>query len=352
MGKGLLISLAASLLFAAMPSSSSYELHNYGFGSGGTSNSSSENYSLQGTAGGAGGGENTSTNYKLRPGNSNAQQAYVPPAPVFTNPANYYNKLQFTLNDSGGSADTKYSIAISSDNFVTTQYVQNDNTVGPSLGLEDYQVYAAWGGSSGQLIVGLTPSTTYKIKVNAIQGGLTETEYGPEASAATVAPSITFDIDISATDTETAPPHAASFGALLPATVIDADKKIWIDLDTNADAGAKVYIRSANGGLKSSALNHTIASATADLASTATGYGAQGVSAGQSAGGPLSVVAPYNAGSQQVGALDTSLKAIFSSSTPLTSGRGSLVLKAKAAAQTPASDDYRDTLTLTAAAAF
>jgi hypothetical protein len=342
----------AGLLFAATPSSGNYELHNYGFGSGGTSNSSSENYSLEGTTGEVGGGENTSTNYKLRSGNSNAQQSYVPLAPAFDNPSNYYNKLHFVINPADNPATAKYSIAISTDDFVTTKYVQNDNTIGSTRGAEDYQTYAAWGGSTGQFVVGLAAATTYKVKVNSMQGSFTETEYGPAASAATVAPSITFDIDVSSSNSDTNPPHTASFGDLLPATVTDADKKIWIDLDTNADAGAKVYIRSANGGLKSPGRNYTIISASANLASATSGYGVQGSSATQSGGGPLSIVAPYNVSSQNVGAVDTATQAIFSSSNQITAGRGSLTLKAKSAAQTPSSDDYQDILTLTAAAAF
>src|SRR5690242_16951046 len=111
MRAGLLLGLAGGILFAAMPSSSSYELHNYGFGSGGTSNSSSTNYSLEGTTGEVGGGEGSSTNYRLRPGNSNAQQSYVPAAPTFTNPANYYNKLKFILTPSGNPSTAKFSIA-------------------------------------------------------------------------------------------------------------------------------------------------------------------------------------------------------------------------------------------------
>lgn len=347
----LLSGLVAGVLLAALPSSNNYELHNYGFGSGGTSNSSSTNYSLEGTTGEVGGSQSGSTNFRLRPGNSNTQQSYVPTA-TLDNPANYYNKLHFAINPGDNPSTAKYSIAISTDNFATTQYVQSDNTVGPSRGLEDYQTYAAWGSGSGQLITGLTYSTTYKIKVNSTQGNFTETEYGPEATAATVAPSITFDIDIASGDSDSNPPYDVSLGNLLPATVIDAPDKIWVDLETNADSGAKVYISSANGGLTSAVKSYTINSATANLAGATTGYGAQGSTATESSGGPLSIVSPYNGAGQNVGVLDSLIREIFSTSSPITAGRGSLILKAKSSAQTPSSDDYEDTVTLTAAASF
>lgn len=346
-----LISLG-TILFAAMPASSNYQLHNYDYGAGGTSGSTSTNYSLNGSAGQVNGADGSSTNYVTKPGNNNTQQAYVPVAPSFTNPANYYNKLKFVINPGTNPSDTKFSIAISSDNFVTTQYIQSDNTVGSVRGIEDYQTYATWGGASGQIVTGLLPATTYQIKVNAFQGKFTETQYGPTASAATVAPSITFDIDVSAIDTETAPPYTTTFGNLLPATVTDGAEKIWIDIDTNANSGAMVYVKSANGGLKSTYTGVTIASATADLASAGTGFGLQGSTATQTSGGPLTISAPYNGSAQNVGFVDAALREIFSSAAPITAGRGSFILKAKSAATTPAGADYQDVLTIVAAGSY
>lgn len=346
-----LLSGVSVALFGAMPTSTNYQLHNYNYGSGGNT-SSSANYYLNGTTGQPSNVQSTSTNFTSRPGNQNAQQAYVPPTPTFTNPSNYYNKLKFVINPGTNPSDTLFSIAISDDNFATTRYIQNDNTVGAVRGLEDYQTYAAWGGGAGQLVLGLNPATTYQIKVNAFQGKFTETEYGPSASAATVAPSISFDIDVSAIDTETAPPYAASFGNLLPATVTDALQKIWIDIDTNANSGAMVYVKSTNSGLKSNTTGVTIASATTNLTGAISGFGVQGSTVAQSSGGPLTITSPYNGGGQSVGLLDTALRQVFSSAAPITAGRGSFFLKAKSSAQTPAGSDYQDVLTIIAAGSF
>lgn len=348
---GLHLTLGAIGLFAVLPSSSNYQLHNYNYGSGGGT-SSSTNYSLNGTTGQPSNVESTSTNFKSRPGNNNTQQAYVPVAPTFTNPSNFYNKLKFVINPGTNPSDTKFSIAISTDNFVTTNYVKNDNTVGTVRGILDYQTYAAWGGASGQNVIGLLPATTYKIKVNAFQNKFTETEYGPAATAATVAPSITFDIDVSPIDTETAPPYATSFPSLLPAVVTNATDKIWIDIDTNANSGALVYVKSTNAGLKSNYTGVTIASATADLNVANTGFGVQGSTATQTSGGPLSISSPYNVATQNVGLLDTALRQVFSAAAPITAGRGSFILKAKSAATTPSGADYQDILTIIAAGSF
>ncbi len=341
--------LLTTVLFAAMPASSSYKLNNYNYGSGGTGSSTSTNYSLNATTGETSNVQSSSTNYSVRSGNNNTQQAIVPVAPTFTNPANYYNKLKFVINPGASPSDTKFSIAISTDNFVTTQYIQIDNTVGNT---KVYQTFATWGGASGQLVVGLTPSTTYKIKANAIQGNFTETEYGPTASSATVAPSITFDIDTAAADIETSPPYSVSFTSLLPGTVVGSTEKIWVDLDTNAESGAGVFISSLNGGLRSARLSYTITSATADLASASSGYGAQGLSVTQTSGGPLALSSPYNGAGQNVGILNSTIRQLLASTLPITAGRASVQIKAKASIATPSSSDYGDTLTITTAGLF
>ncbi len=350
-GKIMISTVGLGFIFAVALSSGSYKLPSYGYGSGGTSNATSTNYGLNATTGQVSSGQASGTTYKAGAGQQNAQQAHVPTI-ALTNPANYYNRLKFVITPGDNPSDTLFSIAISSDGFTTTQYIQSDNTIGATRPLSAYQTYAAWGGGSGGLVLGLQSSTTYSVKVNAFQGRFTETAYGPVSTAATVNPSITFDIDVSATNSETAAPYSSSLGNLLPATVVTGSQLVWIDLDTNAVSGASVYVRSANGGLKSANNNYTISSATTNLASASTGYGAQGASVAQSSGGPLSISSPYNVSSQNVGVLNTTATEIFASTTAINGGRGSLYILAKAAAQTPAANDYTDTLTFTTAGSF
>lgn len=339
-------------LFAAMPASNSYHLNNYGFGSGGVGNAGSANYSMSGITGEVSGPEAASSSYKIRSGNNQAQQANVPLAPTIINPGSYYNKLRFIVNPSDNPSDATFALAISTDNFVTTQYIQSDDTIGPTLGSEDYQTYAAWGGSSGQLVIGLQPSTRYYIKAKAMTGKFTETAFGPAASEVTVPASLSFDIDVSATDQSTDPPYAISFGNLLPDVIRDGPEKVWVSVDTNADSGAMVYVSSENGGLKSDHTGHTLASQAGDLASQSEGIGLQVSSVNQVSGGPLAIDSPYDGTGQQVGAADTVVRRVLHTGGPVTSARSSILLKAKASASTPAADDYRDILTFIASAAF
>ncbi|MDQ3064816.1 MAG: hypothetical protein M3Q36_00920, partial [bacterium] len=188
------------MLFAALPSTPNYELRDFGFGSGGTAESGTVNYSLEGIAGELSGLDGTTLNYGLRPGLLSTQLANLPSAPTISNPSNWYNKLLMVINTSNNPSDTTYAVAISDDNFVTTNYVQSDDTVGPALGLEDYRTYAGWGSGTGTTIIGLSESTTYDIKVKANQGNFTETGYGPEGTGATDVVSIAFDIDVAAAD--------------------------------------------------------------------------------------------------------------------------------------------------------
>lgn len=342
--------VAGLLFFAQLPSSSNYKLNSYGIGSGGSGGSSSTNYSLEGIAGEQSGGQLTGTNYKVNSGFIYSQQAHVPAAPTFTNPSNYTDKLHFVINESGNPGDAKYAIAISSDDFTTTNYIQNDNTVGATLGTEDYQTYAQWGGVTGEDVTGLSPNTTYKIKVKATQGNFTESGYGPTASAATSGDAtLSFSIT---TDSQASPPFSINFGTLLVGSVSTSSDKINVSFATNAQNGGVVYIYGVYNGLRSAAKNYTITSASANLTSASEGYGAVSVSATQTSGGPFTASSPYDGSSDNVGVIDTSIRPIYSSAAAVTGGSGSFRLKAKPSQTTPSASDYSDTITLVAVGQF
>ncbi len=341
----------ATLLVAALPASGSYHLDSYGFGSGGTANSSSNNYRVNGIAGDAASGTESSSNYKVRAGETHTKEANVPIVAIANN-ASWYNKLLVTIDPQSNPSDAKFAIAISTDNFATTQYIKNDFTVGSSLSFSDYQTYAGWGSTSGVYVRGLKASTVYSVKAKAYTGKFTESPYGPVASAATVDPELSFDIDVSATDQSTSPPYAISLGNLLPGNVINSPQRVWVSLDTNGESGGKVYLSGQNAGLRSTTSAYTINSFTGDLSSAAEGFGVQGASATQSSGGPLSLSAPYNGSADNVGIADTTIRELFTAPDPITSGRGSFVLKAKSQTMTPASSDYAEILTAIASASF
>jgi len=344
-----LLGLVTSLIvFAAAPSSVNYTLKTYDIGSGGGT-STSGNYGLQGGAGNQSGAAQSSATYGAQSDGKGVMNAAVPPVPTFTNPASYYDRLKLVIATGNNPSDTKYLIAVSTDSFATTKYVQTDNSLGLSQAIANYQTYSAWGGASGFNIVGLSASTTYQVKVKALQGSYTGSAFSPVASASTVAPSVTFSLTTTLTST---PPFAVGFSGLTAGAVVTGSADALIGLTSNANNGGAVYVRDVNSGLYSTLANTTIASASADLSSASSGYGGQVTSVGQTSGGPIASQNPFNGASNNVGALTTSLQPLVATTAPVTGGTATFQLKAKVAALTPSAADYIDTVTLIAAMNF
>jgi len=336
--------LGALLFFGASPSSTNFTLKSYDFGNGGGSTSST-NFGLNSSTGTQAESGLSSANFKTLSGLQPTQNANVPTAATFTNPSNEYNRLKLVINTSSNPTDTKYQVAISDDNFTTTKYVQPDNTVGTANTIAQYQTYTSWGGAAGVWVVGLSANTTYKVMVRALQGNFTGTAYGPQASAATVLPNLTFSVATSLTST---PPYSIAFSNITAGSVISATTTADIGLTTNSLNGGTVYVKS-NGTLASALAANSITSATADLSVTAVGYGAVVTSTSQASGGPFTAIAPFNGAGNNVGGLSTSLQPILTSTGSITTGTASITLKAKVDATTPAAIDYTDTLTFIAA---
>jgi len=181
--------------------------------SGGQGLEQSTNYQLLESIGEVGASQQRSTNYLIGGGQAFGIMSNLPPAPTLVNDGSpaYYNKLHFTINTGNNPSDTLFAIAITDDDWVTTKYIQNDNSVGDTLDSEDWQNYTNWGGASGELVTGLEPETNHKIKVGARQGDFTMTGWGPESSgAATSALSLSFSISTNSLDFETLSPAAIS----------------------------------------------------------------------------------------------------------------------------------------------
>lgn len=339
--------LAGLVVFAASPTSTNYVLPAYDFGSGGTDSSSSTSYMLNGVSGTQTGTQHTSTSYALGSGYNPTLNANVPAAPTLSNPSSYYDKLQLTINDGGNPTDTVFLIAVSPDNFVTTYYVQPDNSISLSYTLATYRTYASYGSGSGFLLLGLNPNTTYTAKVKAMRGNFTESAYSPVSSGvATVGQVLSFGLTTTLTVT---PPFIANFSSLSAGTVFAADADVNINFTTNANAGGSVYIKSANGALSSVAASYSITSATTDLAVASKGYGVQVTSATQSSGGPISSQAPFNGAADNVGALTSVLQELVRSSNPVTAAASTFRIKAKTDPLVPSMSDYTDQLTVVAA---
>lgn len=88
------------------------------------------------------------------------------------------------------------------------------------------------GGASGKYVTGLKSDTLYKIKVKANTGAYTETGWGPDASASTVTPSLSFGINSS----------TVTFDPLIPEnSFTDSSKSTVFTTSTNAYNGYTVY---------------------------------------------------------------------------------------------------------------
>lgn len=327
------------VLFAAVSSSSTLQLNTYSLGSSSTTNSQSATYFIEGSAGELQGSGTVSTTYGANTGSLQSQQGSVPPAPTLsTNGGIYYNQLLMTVATGGNASDTTYSVAISTNNFTTTNYVQVDGTVGAT---PVYRTYSQWGGASGSTISGLLPNTTYKAKVNALQAKFTATAYGPQASATTTIPTLAFSLS----------PNTLTLGALAAGSVVTSSN-VSLTYSTNGANGGYVYVSGTNGGLKSVKNNVILSSTSGDLSALTQGFGVQSIAATQSSGGPFTAQTPFTVSGSSVGAVNTAFQPIYASSTPVTSASASLVVKAKSSATTPAANDYQEILTFVAASSY
>jgi hypothetical protein len=325
-------------IVAAVSSSTTLQLNNYSLGPSAATGAHSTTYYLEGTAGELQSNATIGATYQTNSGAAQTQQANVPPAPTLSNNGStYYNKLLITVATGGNASDATYSIAISTDNFATTNYVQADQTIAAT---PVYRTYSAWGSGSGSLISGLTSNTTYKVKVNAMQGMYTASAYGPIASASTVSPSLSFALST----------NSANLSTLSTGSITTANASLTYA--TNAPNGGYVYAMGLYGGLRSVSQNYTIPSTTTDLLA-GQGFGLRSVSATQTSGGPFTAQAPYNnATASIVGAMLTNLQPLYAATTALVGGSANFTIGASRAATTPAANDYQEVLTFVAAASF
>ena len=338
--------IAGGLFFAVLPSTTNYQLNSYGFGSGGTSNSSTSNYALEGLTGEATSQADSTTTYQLKPGFVETQQANVPQV-TLTNPSTYYDKLHFVIDQQGNPGDALYAlqVCVGSDfPCGSPLYIKADNTLGATLTTADYQLYSAWGGSGGGNIIGLTPGTTYYVRAKATQGKFTESAYGPSSNAVTSAQQISFCLYTVSCGSGS----SVTFSGLVAGTPATGSSNIGVNFSTNADSGGSIYIYSSNGALVSTIHpGSPITSATADLSTAAQGFGARVASATS-----LTAATPYDGIGTHVGVLATTVSTILNAVSPVSSSTASIQLQAKVSNTTLAATDYADTITVIAAARF
>jgi hypothetical protein len=189
--------ILTSKVFADLPSSANYQLQDYSFGAGGTTNATSANYGLNGVAGEVEFGNPSSANYQVGAGLTYLLNVNVPGAPTLSTPNNAYDRILFILNTSSNPTDVTYALQISttSDFSSNVNYIKSDGTVGSTLAPSDFKTYINWGGASGTYVTGLTNGTIYYIRAAAKQGDYTQTSWGPAASITTNYAALTFTIN-------------------------------------------------------------------------------------------------------------------------------------------------------------
>lgn len=248
----LVVLLAPGVVLAQTLSSPTYQIEGSTLDGGGES-STSANYRSRDSFSDIESGETVGTTWKSLLGFQPGAYPGIPAQPTFANTGgSLYNSLDFIVaTGDGQQTDTTYAIAISNDNFVTTYFIQTDDTVGIS---PIFQTYVGWNSGTGERVTGLLPSTTYKIKVKARYGSDSESGYSLEASATTSAPSLTFAIagvtsgtsiaGVSTTVTSTA--STMGFGSL---TIGDGSPNIAaqsLTVTTNATGGYTATVRQNN----------------------------------------------------------------------------------------------------------
>lgn len=179
----------------ANPTSSNYVLDGYAMGSSSDTSMGSSSFKLFGTTGQNDALSGSSTNYTFNGGLLYGLQSSTPHQPSLTNDKSYYDRLLIVLNAADDDDALQYAVAISDDSFVTVNYVTNLGTLKSTLTDADFYSYDDWGGTSGTIISGLKSNATYKVRVASHQGGYDQSEFGPEASASTELPTLTFTVD-------------------------------------------------------------------------------------------------------------------------------------------------------------
>ncbi len=242
----LLILVLPHMVLAQSMNSTNYQVEGSSLDGGGEP-SSSTTYSSRESLGDLSSEGSSSTTYNIFAGFIRPAYPGVPGTPTLANTSGtYYDKLDFVVSQgTGQQSDTMYAIAISSDDFATTYYIQTDDTVGVN---EAWQTYTNWGGGSGETVVGLNPGTTYKIKVKASYGSGSdasdsETGFSQTASAATVGPTLTITfVGVTAPDTIdsiavdiTSSTNSIAFGSL--AVGVPKLSAHGITVTTNANNG-------------------------------------------------------------------------------------------------------------------
>ncbi|MDD4381882.1 MAG: hypothetical protein PHE21_00870 [Candidatus Dojkabacteria bacterium] len=263
-----------------------------------------------------------------------------------------YDKARFEISASSNPSDTLYGIQISTDNFSSDIKYIDGSTFRPesTYDINDFRTETVWETEDFN-IQGLTPNTTYYLRISALHGDFTQSDNSIVANATTTTGSIEFDIDIAIStgiDTETAPPYTISFATateLIPgAFATTASTLVWLDIDSSSVGGVSIIQYGKYGGLYSPTTSQTITSDTEDLdENLAEGFGLQSYYIdyySSSYFGEITAETNYSGTLNSVGAVSTTANKIYSGDGPIKDGRVAMYLKARAGVDKQAASDY------------
>lgn len=284
-----------------------------------------------------------------------------------------YDRAKIEIDPQGNPSDTLYLVALSDDSFANNiYYLRNDKTLSTTLSFANYMTICEiqgydtndsacnddtdlnWSQDKQEFnVIGIQSDTTWYVMARALSGDFTETGFSPIKNAATQLPTITGDIDIASTDTETTSPYEISLGTLTQ-TVTEASDYLWVDMSTNAQQGISAYLSDSNTGLYSADANFTISSEDEDLdiGDSDGGFGLQALNASQDSGGVLLTESNFSLINNVVKGISPTPQRVFYTEDnspnqgPITNGRGQITIKARSAIAVPAGS-YSTVVTLT-----
>jgi hypothetical protein len=201
-------------------------------------------------------------------------------------PDGCYNKARFEIEPYVNPGDTLYMVQISEDDFASDVRCIDGSTFYPktlsTCDINDFRTEAAWENEVFN-IKGLKSSTQYYIRISALHGDFTQSDFSLISYTTTASGLIEFDIDIgtaSGYTVESSSPYSVAFSGsdelVIGAAATTASSLVWLDARSSSSGGIAIIQFGKYGGLYSATTTETIESDTEDLdGSLAEGFGLQ-----------------------------------------------------------------------------
>ncbi len=267
-----------------------------------------------------------------------------------------YDKARFEIEPYVNPTDTLYGIEISTDDFATDIKCIDGSTFKPktltSCDINDFRTEEDWETEVFN-IKGLLSNTKYYIRISALHGDFTQSDFSSIKDATTAEGSIEFDIDIateSGIAVESSPPYSISFSLseqLIPgAATTTAGSLIWLDTISSSSGGVAIIQFGKYGGLYSPTTTESIPSDNEDLdVASAEGFGLQSYYIDYESSIYLGEISPtdnYSGSLNTVGAVSTTANKIYDANGPINDGRMGIYLKARAGVGRTPQTDYTE----------